>query len=449
MAGRRRSPRFSKNKNTPGTSKPSAQEQPPTPDIPTEPADPESPESTSTEPVASSAPVELDVVVSEVAGNGKSNGNGSGEHTAVATMPAPDAEPADDDSGDRTAGDDPDPEADEADDDSSDAAEEDGSAHSPGSVRRARQRAIRTALATLPVPDPEPGFWAGLDVSLAEQKPLAIMARPAIRPISEPPPLSQPKPGDSSADTELRLKPRSSSRDARDFRVDGSGRWKLVAAIVGLVVLLLVVGSSLADDGTAPPETTTTTSTLPGEVTTQPARNTTPSTVQIRGLGPTTTMTPAGVGPVLIGSRLADLDSQSIERTVDQATFDGSGGTCFDVHLPAMLDLTLRYRSPNPAQGVGDPAEAVLASVSVSRDAGSQRGTEVAMGLLAPEEAVRDAHAGNLDVIDDPYLPGGEIYLVPASDGSGNGLAYVTDGSVITEIHVGALDVISSRQPCI
>src|SRR6266545_1995810 len=59
--------------------------------------------------------------------------------------------------------------------------------------RGSRQRGVRAALGTLPVPEPGPSFWADLDAALADQQPLAIAARPAIRPITEPPPLSQPK----------------------------------------------------------------------------------------------------------------------------------------------------------------------------------------------------------------------------------------------------------------
>jgi hypothetical protein len=391
-------------------------------------------------------------------GNGQSNGNGQadGESATVTDEPRP-TEPSSTDeprAADETppAGElSPEPGEAAADGEAAPGPDDDaGPAHSPGNARRARQRAIRTALATLPVPPPEPGFWAGLNVALAEQKPLAISARPAIRPISEPPPLSQPRPGDQApSDPSLRMGSRSSQREAKDLLTDRSSRRKLLAVIVGFVVALLVVGSTLAEDGDDPVRETTTTTALDGEVTTTQPGATATTIGQIRGLEADTAMTPAGVGPLQIGSRLADLDGQSVERIVDESTFQGSDGTCFDVHLPAMLDLTLRYRSPDPARGVGDPREGVLASVTISTQTGSQRGSEAAMGLLAPEEAVREAHRGSIDVVDDPYLPGGEIYLVPATDGSGNGLAYTTDGEVVTAIAVGTLDTISSPQPCI
>jgi hypothetical protein len=37
---------------------------------------------------------------------------------------------------------------------------------------------------------------------------------------------------------------------------------------------------------------------------------------------------------------------------------------------------------------------------------------------------------------------------VEAPDGSGNGIAYVVDGTQVAEINVGALDVIPQPQTC-
>ena len=340
-----------------------------------------------------------------------------------------------------------------------------GRVQQPPQQRRSRQRGVRAALATLPVPEPGPSFWADFDAALADQAPLAIAARPAIRPITEPPPLSQPKLSDYLESTNLagdrvrRTRDDSPGSDlarppgrAPDFGLGGgSGRGrKLLAAIVVIVLGLLIAGTIMGD-GNDEPSTSTGADATAGDqaTTTAPPADAAPTTAPaVPGLEPEARLTPLGIGPLQIGLTLGEINAAGITPNVDQPTFDASSGACFDGRPAGAADLTLRFHGPEPGAGVADPAEGVLGAVSIRDVDGSLRATETEIGLGSPEELVLDAHAGALEVSDNPSRPGGHVYLARSADNPDIGIAYATDGRQVTEISVGEVDLIGLNQAC-
>jgi hypothetical protein len=340
-----------------------------------------------------------------------------------------------------------------------------GRVQQPPRQRRSRQRGVRAALATLPVPEAGPSFWADLGAALADQQPLAIAARPAIRPITEPPPLSQPKLSDYLESTEVSgervRRTRDDSPGSDLARVAGKtpdlglgggrGRGRKVLAAVVLVVLGLLIAGTMMGDGDDEPSTSTGEAAGAGDeaTTTAPPADAVPTTLPgVPGLEPEARLTPAGIGPLQVGSTLGDLDAAGVTTNVDQPTFDASGGACFDGRPAGAADLTLRFHGPEPGAGVGDPAQGVLGAVSIRDVDGSLRVSETEVGLGAPEELVRDAHAGALEVSDNPSRPGGHIYLARSPDNPDLGIAYATDGNQVTEIGVGEVALIGVNQAC-
>jgi hypothetical protein len=110
-------------------------------------------------------------------------------------------------------------------------------------------------------------------------------------------------------------------------------------------------------------------------------------------------------------------------------------------------DLTLRFRSPEPFVELSDIADGVLASVNIEPGRPSTRLTDAGIGIGATEEQLRGAYS-DLEVSDHPSIPGGYVFLERADDGSGMGLAFVTDGAHVTEISAGEIEVIRLRQTC-
>jgi hypothetical protein len=350
-----------------------------------------------------------------------------------------------------------------------------------------RQRGLRAALASLPVPEPGPSFWADIDRTMAEQPPLAISARPAIRPISEPPPLSQPSLNDLGStailitddsvidDDELGFPPDDRYDRDRDRYGDddfggrdrphgppvpvtaglgekqGSPRTVAVVAAI-VVVLVLVVGSALGSRGGDDPSgADTTSSTLPGETTVTTAKPvTTPPGVP--GLDAAARLAPSGLGPLRIGGSLRDLTAAGIRVEVDQRTFETSSHACYDVRLPGAQDLVLRFRSPDPDEGVADAQDGVLAYIGIAVAPVSLRVTENGLHVGSTEDEVRaalDAQENtDVEVTDHPTNPGGHVFVAQVDDGTDMGVAYGTNGSSVVEIAVGYVDAITQRQGC-
>lgn len=360
-----------------------------------------------------------------------------------------------------------------------------------GGRGNSRQRGLRAALATLPVPEPGPSFWVDIDRTMDEQPALSITARPAIRPITEPPPLSQPslsdhlggsavlvKPGDEDVEPLDDLPPiakvgasrgstgstgstgggggrdrgtgtRDGAPETDPFRrfTDASRANTRKTAIIAVLVVLaiLIAGNALNrrgnDDATgAEPNVTTTastTSTTAAPTTTAPA---------VPGLDPAAPLTSDGLGPLTIGATLRDLKALGVKANVDQPTFATSGGACYDVKITGAPDLTLRFRSPDPDTGLASADDGELASIAITIAPGSARVSETGVRLGAGEQDVRNAHDGNVEVSSHPIHPGGHMMVNYAGDG--RGVAYGTDGRVVTEIAVGYSEVITQRQGC-
>jgi len=340
-----------------------------------------------------------------------------------------------------------------------------GRVQQPPQQRRSRQRGVRAALATLPVPEPGPSFWADLDAALADQQPLAIASRPAIRPITEPPPLSQPKLSDYLESTNVSGERVRRSRDdspgsdlARppgrtpDFGLGGgSGRGRKVLAAIVLIVLGLLVAGTIMGDGDDEPATSTGDGAGNDDqaTTTAPPVDAAPTTPPVvPGLEPEARLTASGIGPLQVGLTLGEINAAGVTTNVDQPTFDASAGACFDARPAGAADLTLRIHGPEPGVGVADPGQGVLGAVSISDVDGSLRVTTTEVGLGATEELVRDAHAGALEVSDNPSRPGGHVYLARSADDPDLGIAYATDGRQVTEISVGEVELIGVNQAC-
>ncbi|HEY3142844.1 MAG TPA: hypothetical protein VGJ86_17010 [Acidimicrobiales bacterium] len=320
-----------------------------------------------------------------------------------------------------------------------------------GSAGRSRQRGVRAALVSLAPPEASPRFWKRISRELDDKDQLDIVTRPAVRSISEPPPISQPTLDDDprhalAAYRPSGFRPQKESAKRSTPMDDDDARKRRLLVVAGVVAVLAVLGlaSVLGGDDKGPPANATTTVDVAGAV---PGDESTPATpAPIPGLDATVPLSPGGVGPLYIGMTLGELHDSGVVTILDQPTFDGSGGTCYDVGLPGASDLILRFRSGDPSVGVADPREGVLASVNISQAFGSPRVTETGVGLGATEEQLGAAYEGNLRVYDRPDISGGRIYLDRASDGLG--VTYATDGHQVTDISVGEESVIRLRQAC-
>lgn len=316
---------------------------------------------------------------------------------------------------------------------------------------RPRQRGIRAALVSLAPPDPSERFWDRLGGVLGAQDQLDIVTRPAVRAITEPPPISQPTLDDDPRHGLAAYRPSSVVRpDGIQGRVgdaDEARRRRLAVLVIAAAALVVLIGGSILGGGDSPAPPAANTSAPNPDAAVQAGQTTVPP-VAVPGLDGTTPLTPAGVGPVAAGMTLGQLEELGAAFNIDQSTFDASGGTCFDVTLPGASDLTLRFRSPESLVPVSDPREGILASVNIEAGVGSARLTDVGIGLGTAEEQLRAAH-DDLQVSDSPSQPGGYVFLHRADDGSGMAIAYVTNGAHVTEISVGEVEVVRLRQTCV
>ena len=293
---------------------------------------------------------------------------------------------------------------------------------------------VARALRELDPPRHASGFWSRLDERLADEPQLRLTPRSAIRPITQPPPVVD----DSSLATTLKAglpPPRRTHR-------------RTVVAVVAVLLLGLLVVAALQepDEDATTAETTTTVTEAEGEP--APADDTTvPTTTLPPGaVDPAEPLTPAGVGPLRIGATFAELQADGVQLQVDQATFDGSGGTCYDAKIPGALDLILRFRPPDDRSSVDDPGEGVLASISIESALPTTRATDSGLVLGSPQDQVLAAYGGNLDERQHPFLAGGRIFRADA--GNGLGIAFFTDGLGVNRISVGFMDTIRFINQC-
>ena len=315
--------------------------------------------------------------------------------------------------------------------------ETDGSTASDSAV--VDPAAVAVALRRLVPPEHGPSFWDDLDRRLADEPQLRLAPRAAIRPITQPPPVIDDR---KLAEHLAEPRPRRRRSPAR-----------LAAWVLAIVLSALLIAAALQD-----PDDETTTGgsdssptsenrapTSGGDTTAPQAPSSTPPP---GGVDPAAALAPDGVGPLKINTALRDIQAAGVAITVDQTTFDASGGACFDAKVTGALDLELRFRSPEPGEGVADPADAQLAAIGIDSALPTTRTSNTAIGLGAPQDQVLGTYGGNLVDHSHPYVPGGHIYVASVGDGTGLGIAYLTDGATVTGITAGSEDVIRYVDGC-
>ncbi|HEX5366912.1 MAG TPA: hypothetical protein VFW63_09680 [Acidimicrobiales bacterium] len=298
---------------------------------------------------------------------------------------------------------------------------------------------LGAALRGLAPPRHGPDFWPELDARLADEPQLRLAPRSAIRPITQPPPVIDDRNLlEGLRAGEVPRPPRPSSRG----RVVG-----IVAAVLTLLLVLAAVQSPDEDPadgrGSAPPEADearTPTTGAPPPSTTAPPPTTAPGTID-----PGAELTPHGVGPLRIGATLADLQAAGMNIQPDRAELEASGGTCFVARVAGALDLELRFRAPDD-RGVDDPSQGVLSTVSIESGLPTNRASDSAIRLGAPQDQVLAAYAGNLDDRPHPMVSNGHIYRADAGDGTG--IAFQTDGMTVIGITVGEHDAVRYVDRC-
>ncbi len=299
--------------------------------------------------------------------------------------------------------------------------------------------AVAVALRKLAPPEHAPTFWDDLDRRLTDEPQLRLAPRAAIRPITQPPPVIDDR---KLAEHLAEPRPRARRSPAR-----------LAAWGLAIVLSALLIAAALQDPDdettTAGPNSSPTSEnrapTSGGDTTTTQAPS---STAPPGGVDPAAVLAPGGVGPLKINTSLRDLQAAGVAITVDQTTFDASGGACFDAKVTGALDLELRFRSAEPGEGVADPADAFLAAVGVKTALPTTRASDTGIALGAPQDQVLGTYDGNLADNSHPYVPGGHIYVASVGKGTGLGIAYLTDGAAVTGITAGAEDVIRYVDGC-
>jgi hypothetical protein len=297
---------------------------------------------------------------------------------------------------------------------------------------------VTVALRELPPPEHTPTFWDDLDRRLADEPQLRLAPRSAIRPITQPPPVI-----DDRMLAEHLAGPRPRAGGWRPLRFLA---WGVAIGVTALLIAAALydpdgetrtgaAGDTAATSSTAETESTTTTA--------PPTTTTAPGAVDASA-----PLAPDGVGPLRIGTSFRDLQAGDVALTVDQATFDGSGGSCYDARVTGALDLLLRFRSPVPGEGLADPADGVLAAVGIDSGLPTNRTSDKGIGLGAPQDKVLATYAGNLEDHSHPYIPDGHVFVAPSAPETGLAIAYLTDGYTVDQITVGAHDVVRYVDGC-
>jgi hypothetical protein len=300
-----------------------------------------------------------------------------------------------------------------------------------------------TALALRRIRPPEHRgeFWGDLDRRLADEPQLRLAPRAAIRPITQPPPVID--------DRHLSRTVAGGTTDVTPPRRPGR-RGLLTAVVAGVLALLIAVAlvQDPDDDATTDDETASDTSTDRPPASDEATSSTLPTTTLPPGtVDPAAPLDPAGVGPLRIGATFGELQAAGVQIQHDQATFRGSGGTCYDAKVTGALDLRLRFRNPDGTRRVNEPTEGVLAAVGIEAALPTTRVSNgSAIGLGASQEQVLLTYAGNIDERDHPFVPRGKIFRADA--GNGLGIAFVTDGATVIGITVGQMDVIRFVNDC-
>jgi hypothetical protein len=302
--------------------------------------------------------------------------------------------------------------------------------------------AVVVALRELAPPRHAADFWPDLDRRLADEPQLRLAPRAAIRPITQPPPVID----DSSLAGRLKGDPSPPPRRRTARTLVATAVVVLVALVVLSILQRPEDGLTTGPDGTS--ETTggrTPTSDPPAEED-EPVETTAPVAVPPGTIDPAAPLEPGGVGPLRVGMRLGDLQAAGVVLQVDQETFDGSGGSCYDAQVRGALDLELRFRPPEGEGGVDDPAQGVLASIAIESARPTVRTSNTGLGLGVPQDQVLATYAGNLDERSHPFASGGSI--LRADNGDATGISYRTDGQTVIGVAVGYMDVIRFINQC-
>jgi hypothetical protein len=309
-----------------------------------------------------------------------------------------------------------------------------------GSAGQPPSGGVAVALRELAPPRHAGSFWPDLDHRLADEPQLRLAPRSAIRPITQPPPVVD----DSSLAGRLKGGPTPPRRRRTGRTVVGAVAVALVA-LIALAVLQTPEDERTDGDGTQTTDgRTPTTDPEAGED--EPVETTSPTTAPPGTIDPAAPLEPGGVGPVRIGSTLADLQAAGIVLQVDQATYEGSGGSCYDAQVRGALDLELRFRPPDGQNSVDDPAQGVLVSVAIESARPTVRTSNTGLGLGVPQDQVLATYGGNLDQRSHPFASGGSIFR--ADNGDGTGISFRTDGQTVIGIAVGVMDVIRFINQC-
>jgi hypothetical protein len=298
---------------------------------------------------------------------------------------------------------------------------------------------VAQALRDLAPPRHGRTFWTDLDQRLADEPQLRLAPRSAIRPITQPPPVIDDRnlAGSLKGD---RPPPRRSPR-------------RTILAVAAALIAVLVGVAALQgpddEDTTSTDATTETTAartpTTEGDAAAPPETGAAPTTAP-GTIDPAEPLRPGGVGVLRIGERLGDLQAAGVPIQVDTATYEGTGGTCYDAKVAGALDLTLRFRPPDGESQADDPTEGVLTSISIESTLPTMRMTDTELALGAPVDQVLAVYAGNLDESPHPFVSGGTIYRAGAGDDKG--IAFFTDGLGVTRISVGEMDTIRFVNEC-
>ncbi|MDD9368624.1 MAG: hypothetical protein PV358_00770 [Acidimicrobiales bacterium] len=295
---------------------------------------------------------------------------------------------------------------------------------------------VAQALRDLAPPRHGRTFWSDLDARLADEPQLRLSPRSAIRPITQPPPVIDDRNLAGNLKGDAPARPRTSRRT-------------IVAVAVAVLVLLLGIAAlQEPDDDVTTTDSTpeTTAAPTPSSDGGAPEESAPEVTTPPGTIDPAAALTPAGVGPLVVGARMADLQAAGVAMQVDTSTFEGTGGTCYDAKVPGALDLLLRFRAPDGQRRAEDPVEGVLTSVSIESALPTSRGTDTGLALGTPQDQVLAAYGGILDDRPHPFLSGGHIYRADA--GNGTGIAFFTDGQGVNRISVGEMDSIRFLNQC-
>jgi len=310
----------------------------------------------------------------------------------------------------------------------------DGAAAGPG-----QPNPVSVALRALAPPEHTPTFWDDLDRRLADEPQLRLAPRAAIRPITQPPPVI-----DDRKLAEHLAGPRPRAGGWKPLRLLAWGLAIVVTAVLIAAALYDPDGETRAADPADTATTAATAATSQSTTTTAPPTTTTPP----GAVDASAPLAPDGVGSLRINTSFRDLQAAGVTLTVDQATFDGSGGSCYDARVTGSLDLLLRFRSPVPGEGLADPADGILATVGIQSALPTTRTSDKGIGLGAPQDQVLSTYAGNLEDHSHPYTPGGHVFIAPVGQDTGLAIAYLTDGFTVNQITVGAQDIVRYVDGC-